>query len=231
MDTKDSSDTGPQHKTQVLEIEDEEQRQERMHSLLARLNAQSTSPHAGASAPQRPFELGDRSTLPAGPPLELLSRVQAFLPELAASNAELVRRARENPESVDIENVGEDEEQYIEMNLGLGVFEHRGELPPGIPVADVDLDVKMHDSDTSSDSEDDSDASSSDSSSSGDSSSEDDSSSDGNSDSEVDIIVSSDEKRKERPTKPLPKRKPTSEGKKPEIVVLSETVNDPAPSK
>ncbi|KAI0367267.1 hypothetical protein BV20DRAFT_970665 [Pilatotrama ljubarskyi] len=231
MDKSSPSDEVPRHKTEVLEIEDEEQRQERMHSLLSRLNAQKANSRSGVSAAQQRPDIGDRTTLPAGPPLELLSRVQAFLPELAASNAELVRRARENPESVDIESIGEHEEQYIEMNLGLGVFEHRGELPPGIPVADVDLDVKMRDSDSdaSSESEDDLSATSSSDSSSDSSSSEDDSSSDGDSDSEVDIIVSSDETRKARPTKPLPKRKLTSESKKPEIVVLSETVTEGSP--
>lgn len=45
----------------------------------------------------------------------VLSRIQAFLPELAASNADLLRRAREDPSSVDIENVGAEEGRYIEM--------------------------------------------------------------------------------------------------------------------
>ena len=45
----------------------------------------------------------------------MLSRVQAFLPELAASNADLLRQAKEDPNSVDIENVDDDQAQYIEM--------------------------------------------------------------------------------------------------------------------
>ena len=45
----------------------------------------------------------------------VLSRVQAFLPELAASNADLLQRAREDPSSVDIESVNAEDPQYIEM--------------------------------------------------------------------------------------------------------------------
>ena len=45
----------------------------------------------------------------------VLSRVQAFLPELAVSNADLLRRAKEDPDSVDIENVSDDQAQFIEM--------------------------------------------------------------------------------------------------------------------
>ncbi|KAH9896506.1 hypothetical protein C8Q73DRAFT_780236 [Cubamyces lactineus] len=209
---------------EVLEVEDEDQRQERMHSLLAKLNSSSNA--SGATLPSsRPFDLGGRSIHPIAPPMELLSRVQAFLPELAASNAELLRRARENPESVDIENIDEDQDQYIEMNLGLGVFDHRGNLPPGVPVTEVDLDAHMNSVDTSSDSDSDSDEDSSEQSD--DSSSEEESFSEGDSGSEADIVVSSDQKQKDRPKKPLPKRKDTSGAPKPEIVVLSETVDDP----
>ncbi|KAI0328753.1 hypothetical protein GY45DRAFT_1325897 [Cubamyces sp. BRFM 1775] len=212
---------------EVLEVEDEDQRQERMHSLLARLNTPSNA--GSATLPSsRPFDFGDRSTHPIAPPMELLSRVQAFLPELAASNADLLRRARENPESVDIENIDEDQEQYIEMNLGLGVFDHRGDLPPGIPVTEVDLDAQMDSSDSSSDSDSDSDEDSSEDSD--DSSSEDESSSEEDSSSEADGTVPSDQKQKVRPRKPLPKRKDASGAPKPEIVVLSETVDDPMSS-
>ncbi|KAH9855487.1 hypothetical protein C2E23DRAFT_866640 [Lenzites betulinus] len=208
--------------TQVLDIEDEEDRQERMQSLFARLNASPSGPNAGTSAATRPLDFAGRSALPTGTPSELLSRVQAFLPELAASNADLIQRARENPESVNIENIGADQERYIEMKLGLGVFDHRGELPAGIPVANVDLDVQMNDSDSSSDS--DSDTTSSDSSTS--SSSADDSSSDEESESDVDIVVSAQDNNA-RPKKPLPKRTTNVEGKRPAITVLSETVEDP----
>lgn len=45
----------------------------------------------------------------------VLARVQAFLPELAASNADLSRRAKEDPGSVNIECLGPHEEQYVQM--------------------------------------------------------------------------------------------------------------------
>ena len=73
----------------------------------------------------------------------VLSRVQAFLPRLEASNVLLAQRVKEDPSSVDIEHISTGMEQYIEMvrpsriladswpilsliqNLGLGVFEDR----------------------------------------------------------------------------------------------------------
>lgn len=42
----------------------------------------------------------------------MLSRLQAFLPQIASANEALASRA---PEDVDIENVGEGESQYVEM--------------------------------------------------------------------------------------------------------------------
>ena len=48
-------------------------------------------------------------------PSELvLSRVEAFLPQFAASTAEIARRAQEDPDSVDIEKLG-NEDSYIQM--------------------------------------------------------------------------------------------------------------------
>lgn len=82
----------------------------------------------------------------------------------------------------------------------------------------------MDSSDSSSGSEDDSGESSSDSSS------EEDSFSGSDSDSDVDIVVSSGQEKKARPKKPLPKRNSTFGEAKPDIVVLSETVEDPAPA-
>ena len=45
----------------------------------------------------------------------VLSRVQAFLPQLEASNAILAQRAREDPNSIDIEHIPDGMDQYIEM--------------------------------------------------------------------------------------------------------------------
>ncbi|KAI7898842.1 uncharacterized protein BX663DRAFT_523663 [Cokeromyces recurvatus] len=51
---------------------------------------------------------------------DILSRVRAFLPQLKAANEEL---DKVEPSKRDIENVDEENEQYIEMNLGLGVYD------------------------------------------------------------------------------------------------------------
>ncbi|KAG8831676.1 hypothetical protein FRC17_002766 [Serendipita sp. 399] len=59
----------------------------------------------------------------------VLARVQAFLPQLAAANQTLELRTRENLSSVDIECFEGNESSYIEMNLGLGVFEQRTAHP------------------------------------------------------------------------------------------------------
>ena len=48
-------------------------------------------------------------------PLSVLSRVQAFLPQIEASNALLTQRMQEDPASVDIEHISEGSQQYIEM--------------------------------------------------------------------------------------------------------------------
>ncbi|KAH9918074.1 uncharacterized protein B0H18DRAFT_682493 [Fomitopsis serialis] len=96
---------------EILEVEDEEERHARMHDILAKLNASSG---ASASTESRLPSLNGQPNLPLEPNPELLSRIQAFLPQLADSNAELARRAQSDPDSVDIENVNADE-AYIEM--------------------------------------------------------------------------------------------------------------------
>ncbi|KAI0725190.1 hypothetical protein C8Q72DRAFT_888976 [Fomitopsis betulina] len=181
-------DMGKARGAELLEVEDEEQRQARMHDVLAKLNASSRLP-----VPARLLlpDLISQSPMPLDPNPELLSRVQAFLPQLAESNAELARRVQSDPSAVDIENVNANE-TYIEMGR-LGVFEQRqnagsrsssdAEMDAD---ADVDSDSSTDDSDTStssSDSDSDSTASSSDSS-------------------------SSDSDRARRPIKPLPTRRP-----------------------
>lgn len=45
----------------------------------------------------------------------MLSRVQAFLPQIEASNAILAQHAEKDPKSVDIEYMGEEVDRYIEM--------------------------------------------------------------------------------------------------------------------
>ncbi|KAF5375701.1 hypothetical protein D9615_009365 [Tricholomella constricta] len=106
-----------------LEVEDEEARLQRIQSTLEKLNASSFTP---ATAPPSLNLPAERPKPHFVPPSDLLSRVQAFLPELEASNAVLQQRLQDDPRSVDIENVEDGAEQYIEMNLGLGLFEQRG---------------------------------------------------------------------------------------------------------
>ncbi|ORZ19504.1 hypothetical protein BCR42DRAFT_409901 [Absidia repens] len=61
-----------------------------------------------------------RKTFKINPNNDILSRVQSFLPQLQAANQQL---DAVDPAKLDIENVDEDSEQYIEMNLGLGVYD------------------------------------------------------------------------------------------------------------
>ncbi|KII88262.1 hypothetical protein PLICRDRAFT_68389, partial [Plicaturopsis crispa FD-325 SS-3] len=106
---------------EVLEVENEEDRQRRIQLALEKMN---TEPSRMTPRPLN-FDFGDRSTHAVDPPSELLARVQAFLPVLEASNAALSQKLKDDPQSVDIENISQDAEQVIEMNLGLGVFEER----------------------------------------------------------------------------------------------------------
>ncbi|KAG0364367.1 hypothetical protein BC939DRAFT_442971 [Gamsiella multidivaricata] len=55
---------------------------------------------------------------------DLLARLEDFLPKIKEANVQLDRKLQEDPKSVDIEDVDEESgEQYIEMDLGLGVFD------------------------------------------------------------------------------------------------------------
>ncbi|KAJ6532016.1 hypothetical protein B0H19DRAFT_1081924 [Mycena capillaripes] len=56
--------------------------------------------------------------------LDDLERVRAFLPQIQAANAESLEKASIDPGSVDMKNV-EADEKFIQMSLGLGVFEDR----------------------------------------------------------------------------------------------------------
>ncbi|KAK0202410.1 hypothetical protein DFS33DRAFT_1384763 [Desarmillaria ectypa] len=95
----------------------------RVEAVMHKLNSTASDPRPVATA-AKPFHFGEK-TFAMEPPSELLSRVQAFLPEIEASNAILTQRVELDPKSVDIEHITEGMDQYIEMNLGLGVFEHR----------------------------------------------------------------------------------------------------------
>ncbi|KAF1803444.1 hypothetical protein V8B55DRAFT_1447522 [Mucor lusitanicus] len=75
-----------------------------------------------------------KRTFPVGQS-DILSRVQAFLPQLKNANEQLEKA---DPSKLDIENVDEEDGQYIEMNLGLGVYE---EKKPGQSDSEDDEDV------------------------------------------------------------------------------------------
>ncbi|KAI9500131.1 hypothetical protein BX070DRAFT_230866 [Coemansia spiralis] len=64
-----------------------------------------------------------KRTFHVEPPSALLSRLQAFLPQIAEANSKLKDDIANDPNKLDIENVSDSEEQYIEMDLGLGVFD------------------------------------------------------------------------------------------------------------
>ncbi|KAJ1796163.1 hypothetical protein LPJ59_003916 [Coemansia sp. RSA 2399] len=64
-----------------------------------------------------------RKTYRMDPPSALLSRLQSFLPQIAEANKKLEDDMTEDPSKLDIENVEDSTSQYIEMDLGLGVFD------------------------------------------------------------------------------------------------------------
>jgi len=103
----------------MLDVEDVEQRQKRLQTILERLNGEGSS---ASEPPSLSFDFGVRRTFAIEPPDALLARVQQFLPQIEQSNAELLQR---DPRSIDIENIEETDGRVIEMDLGLGVFEQR----------------------------------------------------------------------------------------------------------
>ncbi|KAJ2493159.1 hypothetical protein IWW37_000809 [Coemansia sp. RSA 2050] len=82
-----------------------------------------------------------RKTFRIEPPSDLLSRLHSFLPQIAIANKQLQADIAEDPRKLDIENVGEDEEQYIEMDLGLGVFDMKPRKD-GRPMEDVHISTR-----------------------------------------------------------------------------------------
>lgn len=237
-------DARQSRKVEILEVEDEYARVRRFQSIFEKLNSSSPSSHVptrhGPGMPSFQFDFGERKTWAVEPPSELLSRVQAFLPQMEVSNAILTERAEADPQSVDMEQVEDDAEPYIEMNLGLGVFDMKPKAQSG------NQDTEMTDSSSSASS----------SSSSLTSSSSDSSDSDSDSDSDLDSeeilsssipsgllsrspryasssfdsIGSSDSDgrmQRVRMIRPLPKRSGSSaSGPRPSIIVLSDTPND-----
>ncbi|KAF9904790.1 hypothetical protein BX616_001203 [Lobosporangium transversale] len=60
---------------------------------------------------------------------DLLARLEDFLPKIKEANAQLEQQIKQDPKALDIENVDEESgEQYIEMDLGLGVFDLKKDI-------------------------------------------------------------------------------------------------------
>ncbi|KAJ3168213.1 hypothetical protein HDU88_001652 [Geranomyces variabilis] len=112
-----SSAPAPPPQTTFLDLPADDPASLHLASLLLLGNPQQPPAAAGRQRPK---------TFKPEPPSALLSRVAAFLPQLSAANANLQSSIAADSalrDRVDIENVDEDDEQYIEMNLGVGVFD------------------------------------------------------------------------------------------------------------
>ncbi|WWD17184.1 hypothetical protein CI109_101622 [Kwoniella shandongensis] len=104
-------------KREKLDVETPQDREARLGQLLSGITTQrddrSKSPASPINPiPSRPFAM---------PESDALARARAFLPLLQASNVELLARAAEDPDAVDMEKA--DGDRVIAMDLGLGVFD------------------------------------------------------------------------------------------------------------
>jgi hypothetical protein len=114
-----------------------------IESYLEKLNTSTQTSRPFDATPK--FHFGDRTTYPVKPNSEralsnvvsdssqnsclvsrnpVLTRVQAFLPQMEASNTLLSQRMQDDPTSVDIEHVSEEMGQYIEMVQFLFYISH-----------------------------------------------------------------------------------------------------------
>ncbi|KAJ8655752.1 hypothetical protein O0I10_008638 [Lichtheimia ornata] len=108
----------PKHSADLLNIPG---RKQTIAKLLATNQPDNDQLHQDTAPPAPPLPRQKPNMYKVSPPSDILSRVQAFLPQLQTANSELDQK---DPSELDIENVNEEQEgQYIEMNLGLGVFE------------------------------------------------------------------------------------------------------------
>ncbi|KAJ7108502.1 hypothetical protein C8R44DRAFT_802876 [Mycena epipterygia] len=205
------SSKGKQPQRETIDVEDDDARLQRIQRALEKLNTISSTATgldaerilnaAGTSQPGG----GSGESLN-----ELLARVQAFLPQLEASNAALAEKVAMDPRSVDIENV-EGDDKVIQMNLGLGVFEDR--------TGKEESDSSEEETSTE-DEEEDSDESGMDTTSD-EYSSEDESTAAGRQNQGRQFAPLPKRALLSRPIKPLPQRTG-----RPEIVVLAETTTD-----
>ncbi|KAI0954297.1 hypothetical protein AcV7_007566 [Taiwanofungus camphoratus] len=99
---------------ETLDIEDEERRRARMHELFMKLDASSSARHISEEK-QSMFNF-DRRTFATEPHRDHISS--------SIGGVECRAYSSTAGRSIDLENI-ENDEHYIEMNLGLGVFEGR----------------------------------------------------------------------------------------------------------
>ncbi|KAG2185644.1 hypothetical protein INT44_002437 [Umbelopsis vinacea] len=110
----------PDHSAELLDFPS---RSEAIAKLLSDTTETLQKPSTDSAPPTiPPPEL--RKTFKMPVKSDLMTRLQTFLPELESANRQLDQQVSLDPKKVDIENV-DDSEQYIEMNLGLGVFEEK----------------------------------------------------------------------------------------------------------
>ncbi|KAJ2852521.1 hypothetical protein IWW36_000149 [Coemansia brasiliensis] len=96
------------------------------NNSLLDVSDSNTAPFIFDKSPQRLDSAGQPpKTYRVEPPSELLTRLHAFLPQIAKANKELGK----DSSKLNMENVGEDDPQYIEMDLGLGVFDMKPKKP------------------------------------------------------------------------------------------------------
>ncbi|KAI8587027.1 hypothetical protein BDZ88DRAFT_441072 [Geranomyces variabilis] len=137
-----SSAPAPHQQTTFLDLPADDPASLHLASLLLLGNPQQPPAAAGRQRPK---------TFKPEPPSALLSRVAAFLPQLSAANANLQSSIAADSalrDRVDIENVDEDDEQYIEMNLGVGVFDTQPIPADGSRPRRTDDDHEVHSPDT-----------------------------------------------------------------------------------
>ncbi|ORX40299.1 hypothetical protein BD324DRAFT_648883 [Kockovaella imperatae] len=134
---------------QRLDVEDDAARQARLGKIFSELSA---SPRAGQAAFTAVIDQ-DRRTF-AVPPSDALARVKAFLPMLQSSNADLLARARSDPQAVNMEDTDGDD-KVVAMDLGLGVFDvndHQGgDFGPEVERDDWQADEESDEDDEASD--------------------------------------------------------------------------------
>ncbi|KAF8605803.1 hypothetical protein BDV93DRAFT_29172 [Ceratobasidium sp. AG-I] len=92
------------------------------------LNSSPTRAKQPVTLPPRSLDELRGLSLPVNP--DLMQRLQSFLPAMEQSTSELQQRAEADPTGLDIEHLNPETQEYIEMNLGLGVYESRANRPP-----------------------------------------------------------------------------------------------------